>query len=370
MGIYLVILLMCLLLILMTMNNPDFKNKKLVLIILFLIITVISSIRSYSVGVDTVQYYYSFKYIISHSWSTVLSLRYEIGFDYFCKIISLLSKNPQIIIIMSSVIIFPSICNFIYKYSKNVSLSVFLYICLNIYFSHLNLMRQALACSIILLSLNFVIERKPLKFILTIIFATLFHSSAIIFLCIYPLYKIKYNKKSFYIYLIISVVGFLLCPFIIKVLINNLGKYQSYILNGKFVDSNYFGAVLKFLLYLFLYAISHFLYYQNDNFCDENKYKLFLIMSGLTMIFQCMSIKIEIINRLVPYFIVAFIIILPNVIADVKKSKKRFAMYMVIIFVCFNYWFIISLYRPNWTGCVPYLPYWNEKIIDWSGYFG
>lgn len=368
---YLVLVVIAFLGIILNLNNKGMtKKKKIYLTVFFgICVTLIASIRSFSVGVDTVQYYYSYKYIADNSWEKILGLRYEQGFIYLCKILSYINSNPQTIIVVSSLIIFPSISYFIYKYSKNIYMSFYFYIILNLYFSHLNIMRQAIAIAIILYAIKFLLDGKNVKYIAMVLIASLFHSSAVICLLLLLLKNFKYNKKTYMYVMILSVVGFGICPYLLKFILGCFGKYESYLTSTVFGVSNYFGAVINYLIYLVIYTFCHIYHFKNENENDKTS-TLFLEMLAMTCVFQAMAIKIGIVSRVVPYFFIAVIITLPNILCKIKKAKTRFLFITISILLAFIYWLIIVELRPEWLGAVPYLPFWNKTVIDWSGYFG
>ncbi len=61
------------------------QKQRWYIIIIFTSLTLIAMIRSWSVGVDTLQYYRNFSVIAQLDWKQIDLLRYEPGFFYFCK---------------------------------------------------------------------------------------------------------------------------------------------------------------------------------------------------------------------------------------------------------------------------------------------
>ena len=162
MFIYVLIIMVILFSIPLKVDRNNALKKKWIIVI-FGTLTIISALRSYSVGVDSIQYKEAFDKIVKLDFSQSNFLRYEIGFFSFVKTLSLLSDSPQILFIVSSFIIIPSIGIFIYKYSKNVAFSSLLYILFNIFFFHMTGMRQSLALVLLLFAYDNLVKSNTTR---------------------------------------------------------------------------------------------------------------------------------------------------------------------------------------------------------------
>lgn len=96
------------------------------------------------------------------------------------------------------------------KYSSNIYISIIVSIALGSLGFALSALRQVLALSFIILSFRFIEERKFIKFTLLVLFASLFHITAIVFLIAYFLYRIKLSIKNI---LILSGIMIAIIPF-------------------------------------------------------------------------------------------------------------------------------------------------------------
>lgn len=361
MIIYVLIIIFALCFLLLRIDR-NAKHKKIWLVVFFSILTIVSALRSYKVGVDSIQYNEAFNIISNLDFNQTNILRYETGFFYLVKLISLISENAQILFIITSLIIIPSIGLFIYRYSKNVVFSSLLYILFNIYFFHLTGMRQSLALVLILYAYNYAIKGKNIRFIILVILSTFFHSSAIIFI-FYPIIKRFTYKRSTYIsYIVISILSFIFLKSLFINITQILGKYGGYIDSKDFGVSNYFGALFQYLLTLSVYTFCHFKYKKNsNNKCtdEDEKIKSMLQLLGLDAICQIMAMKMNIIGRMHHYFWIYSIILIPNIISLEKKAKNRLLMYIFILVLAIIYWLTIAIYRPEWNGAIPYIPFWK-----------
>ncbi len=364
MGIYLFIILIiiCSFFLRVDRNN---KIKCIWMIAIFAILTTISAVRSYRVGVDSIQYDDAFNKILKLDFNQSDSLRYEVGFFYLTKASTLVSKNSQILFIITSCIIIPSVGMFIYKYSKNVAFSTLLYLLFNIFFFNMTGMRQSLALAVLLFAYDNLVKDNYIRFMCAVLLASSFHSSAILFLICPLVKKIKYNKYSYIITIFISIIFFIFFKSVFLSITEIIGKYGSYIDSKEFGISNYFGAFFQFLLTFVIYTFCHSGYIKQRNMIKTEKYnitKISLILLSLDVICQIMAMKMNIIGRMHQYFWIYSIILIPNIVYNQKKAKNRLMLYIVITFLSFIYWLIIAICRPEWDGAIPYIPFWRDYL--------
>ena len=356
MIIYFVILGLVFLLGLMLKPNKNKKNKKFYLIIVFLLLAIVAAIRHESVGVDTSQFCNDYIRISEIDFKYLGSvMRYEYGFLYICKLLTLICSDPQILIVISSIFINFAVIYFIHKHSDDVTLSCLMYVLLNYYFMYMNAMRQAIALGIILIFLsNYLNDKKKLKYIFGVILASLFHSSSLIMLVIPFLNKFKF-KKNFIFYTV--VLSILILPFtnnISNLLFSLSDKYGGYS-TTEFAVSNYVAAIFNLLVSLSFYILLMINY-------DKAKDKLdncYFYLTTFNVFLNLLTISSTIFGRLAHYFSVYNIIIIPAVISLVKDKDKRIKIRYAICTFMFIYWLIIAIYRPEWYGTIPYKFFWE-----------
>lgn len=130
-------------------------RAKIYLWIVFLMLLIVSGFRAFSVGADTKVYvnvFYNIRNI------NLMKGRFEIGFLKYVEILHHITENAGILLIVSSAVCIGTACVFTYKFSKNPILSMMLYILLGSYFSQMNVMRQAIALS--LMDVSFMVLLK------------------------------------------------------------------------------------------------------------------------------------------------------------------------------------------------------------------
>ena len=136
--------------------NLSERRRKNFLIVSFGLLILVAGLRSPTVGIDLAGHYAKrFTLVSSYDWSEILTFvtltGYEIGYCYYIKLVSCISTDVQVFIMVSAVVMYGIIAFFIYKKSKDVVMSTELFICMCVYYIYMNIMRQGLAVSFVLL---------------------------------------------------------------------------------------------------------------------------------------------------------------------------------------------------------------------------
>lgn len=127
----------------------------------------------------------------------------ETGYLVLQYIIQKVFGNVIFLFIITSIIIVVLNLHEIKKQCELPMLAVLLFIEVGIYSASFNLLRQSVACSILLLGTKFLYERKLFKYLGIVAIATLFHTSAIIMVLFYFVSTVRVSKKRIYFYPII-----------------------------------------------------------------------------------------------------------------------------------------------------------------------
>ena len=335
------------------------KNKNRALVFSFLLIAIVASLRKYTVGVDTKQFYDMFDYIHNDlSWN-YHNFRYEPGFYYLCKLLSKISSNAQILIIVSSVFINFSVYRFIKNNSPDFQLSTILYIIMLFFFSTMNIMRQALALSILLYGFDFLKEKKYFKYIITVFIAGLFHTVSFAGLLLL-FFSILPNKKIVYIIeIFLAAITFIFYEQFFKLLTFGFG-YESYA-TSKYGVSNYFGALIAAIEILLIIIFLVLASYKKGKKINSSSMKLLTITSILYIWFEFLVVRMNIFNRVAGLFGIYTIIFIPLLLEHMKEYNKDnyFISKSICCILLFASFLIISIFRPEWHGVIPYEFFWN-----------
>lgn len=336
------------------------RNKKAYVVIISILLILISGLRKYTVGIDSEQYYFSYKMIGELSWENLINTRYEYGYALFCRILNLISNNSQILFFISSIINIVAISKLIYKYSTNATLSFFIYVALGIFFSSMNVLRQTLALSIVLFGIDFLLKNKKKIFVIFVIIAAQFHSTAYVaLLLLIPAYM-KFTDKKLLVIFIISVISFLLGKTIFAFLSNYIEQYQTYDATN-FAFENYFATgiyMIQALIFLIFGRMAMKKNLNNENNSDYKLYNLLIFATCFYFSFEMIAIRANIMERLSQYFSVFSVVLIPASIKNLNiiTNKKIYSILFVSLLFLEN--MAILCFRPYWYGVSPYKFFW------------
>lgn len=349
MLIYIFLIVIMLLLGIIMKPNSNKKNKKFYIFIVYGMLILVGALRNYTVGTDTAQYTSSYKIIKYISFSEYSKLRFEFGFFALCKILNYISESPQILLIITSFIIYGTIGWFVYRNSQDIVMSSILFVTLNYYGIYLSAMRQAIAIALVLISLKYLYQRKYVRYVLGVIAASLFHQTAIIMLILILFRNMKFKTKYLYIIIGVAALSFCFANKLFELVAKVFAIYESYSKSG-FFESNYFAALLNSLVSLVVLVTGILCGYLSQN----EDYSLNAFVMSISFIFYVISMKISIFSRATIYFSIFTILWLPNTVSTIKNSKQRVLIKYCILIFSLMYWIVIAKYRPEWHGVVPY----------------
>lgn len=232
--------------------------------------------------------------------------------------------------------------------------------------STLNLMRQSIAISFILLSWVYFSKEKWKNSLFYFLIAILFHKTAIIGVCIFALYFILSKKKNISVYIsnnkifnVKSIIAFCLIFVAIIITFNfnlrllfismlNLNYYATYIKESLHFSIDQFLLKIPFLLFFIL----------NWNYFKYCKNNLFLIcMFFFDVILSQLSTGMVYAGRIAMYFqifnIISFAILTSN-----DRKKDYFIQRSIILLLCFLIWILQNVVL-GYNATIPY-EFWNS----------
>lgn len=309
-------------------NTLNDKNIKMIYCFMnYIPLSLVLGLRDIKVGTDTAMYHEIFYEIGRNNmqWSYMNERGIEIGYVILNKIIYIIFGNSYVFIFIVSLILIAGFMRFFYQYSYNIWLTVFLFIGLFYYCETFNTIRQSIACMIIFNGYVFLRNGNVIKWIGTVLIATCFHNTAIIFLLFSLLYRI--NKIKVFIISFIGIGFYLILAygrdFLVELFINN--KYGYYLVSNE----NSMGAdILRILLFVF---VMFFIYIRRNNYNRYQKkdsiiWSIFLLYASIMTLAKY---QVEIFYRMVQYFSPYITVLLPLLLFNLKI--KKYICYLVVL---------------------------------------
>lgn len=329
--------------------NENQNAKKTYLFWCGFVIFLFIALRDKGLGsVDSLNYYNNwltlrdadfekYKYIVSES-------DMESGYLFLIFCISKVFYYPQFVFVLSGLLFTIAICKTVYENSKDVILSMLLYVCLGLYIFMVQGLRQSLSISLCLLSISYIKKRRFIPFLLCLIPAFLFHRTSIVFLPMYFLYGFNLSTKTKWSFAIIALALILLSPYIANIANQFLDReYDNAAETGAIIASAIYGIVI---VLSFLYLGSH-----NTNKIDA----FFVIMTIIGGAFYLSRyVAAQALERISFYFIMGQTIVLPLVISKFD-DKSKVAINVIVSVLAIS----LFLYRIYTSYTVPYQFFWG-----------
>lgn len=168
-----------------TRTSDTARNKRLFLDTVFVAMFLIYSLRASTVGRDLPGYEYAY----GMTMSSYAGLYFEKGYILLMVACRFLRMPFQLFLTLVNFIILFPVYLFTRKYSRDVLMSVLVYVCYMLFEFNMTGIRQAIASSIVLLAYMVLLESKrfPLvKYVLIVALAFFFHKGALIALVYVP----------------------------------------------------------------------------------------------------------------------------------------------------------------------------------------
>ena len=173
------------------------QNENFLFWLIFVLFVLHDGLR-WETGTDWVNYYRYFQECLYAEWE-----QFEPGYVAFSKFIRSFTSDYTIFLFCEAIIVWMLIFVTIKKYSPHPIITTFCLYCTLLPLLGMN--RQYIALAISVFSIRFIYERKFVYFIICILCACEFHSSAMIFFISYFLNK-KFELKYYYLAVLFSVL--------------------------------------------------------------------------------------------------------------------------------------------------------------------
>lgn len=344
------------------MPKSDTDNRKNIsyFVIMSVLMIVIIGLREKHIGNDTIGYYNTYKELATKNFVYLLDpileeTGREKGFVFIQILFNKLHMPFELYNIIYAAFNIIAISLFIYKKSKIAWLSYFLYIAYGMFVLDLSMMRQTTAMSIVILAILYDKNETILdfmKFAIIVYMASLIHSSAIICIPVWFVFKIPYNKNTLIVALCIIAFCYIsksfMVRFVSQIAANVADKYST----ANMQEGNA-GMKLYLMIIVTVLLGSYKKNFLQDNFNVKMHYLLMLML----MVFPALQGG-GAIMRVYYYFYVFMIVYIPNMLYSIKKDKSLY-MLSILLYIAVGLNMYISSITGNSYHMVPYKFFWQ-----------
>lgn len=379
MAVYFVVYLFIVVLGILIQPNKSKKGKKIFVLVSFGLIALIGALRKYTVGADLrTHYYYNYEIISQSSWDNLkyFTDKYEWGYLIFQKILGLLFKSPQTIIVMTSTFIFGTMGWFIYRNADNVYVATIFFISF-MFYPFLAAIAQSMAIAILVISIElFLKKNKNIKFIIGVCLAASFHSSSILCVLLILVNNIKLKNWSI---IYIAIIGSLFAIFyqnIFSTVTNILPEYNRYISSSSLMNQRAgyinLNSIINALILLIIFIVGYIIFSKK---CNRNGKKIewlkntqntlttdFLIYTSFfAFLFRALVFKMNTLGRFSYFFYPFLPITVSRIYNNIQNNKNKEFCLIILVFLCTSYFGITTLFWiKGLFGIVPYKFFWQE----------
>ena len=323
------------------------KRNNVALAFFFFLLTLLVMLRHESIGNDTRNYIHFFSRFSTMDWSALAKRGLEIGFAYFNKIISLFFKDPQFFLAISAGITMLLIYPTYKRLCLDASLTIVLFCIMSTFVLMFSGIRQMLAIGIGFIAYEFTRKKKLIPFVLAVLLAMAFHTSAFMLAFMYPLYHAKVTKKWLYVVVPILAVVFVFNRTIFSVLTVIIGRFTKY--EGSIAST---GAYTMLILFAIFTAFAFLIPDESQLDTETIGLRNFLLLSLVIQMFAPLQ---ALAMRMNYYYIIFIPLLLPKVIEC--KSKRWNQVAVLGRHVMVGFFLLYFFYNASKGGNLHVFPY-------------
>lgn len=339
------------------------KNKHVSVCFLCTQMFLILALRSADLGSDMLNYknyfyhwgQYSFKELVTgtrfflghrdpwglesgYVWLNWICLRSGLGFRGF--------------IVLHAGICMASLNRFLTKHAKNPEMALALIVSLGIFQSYFYILRQMLALSVLMFSADAVRDRKPLRFMMLVCLAVLFHRAAVFFLPVYILRRIKITRNILMAVFLLLLAEIVLIPVayskLFQPVLDYVGKGSIYTL-GVFEMNHMILLMAVFMLYIWIMQ-------PRTERISSTDYPTGFWSGSLMLFTEAFSLYVPVMSRIAIAMLLPFLI---PAVADVIPSQHIRNNKVILSFVCYGGLFLFYCIQLQTSSIVPYMAVWD-----------
>lgn len=331
----------------------EYKQRNtLALAFFFGILTILIMFRHEDVGNDTRNYIHYFITFSNIDWERLRTVNIEFGYTFFNKVISLISKEPQLFLMVAAIAVSGMIYPTYKRLSTDASLTIVLFCTMSTFVMMFSGIRQMLAVGLGFVAYSFVRERKLLWFLAVVLIAMTFHTSAFMLFAMYPLYYARINKKWLIVVIPVMLAVFVFNNQIFGFLLGILQRFSRF--DSVVGTTGAYTMIILFALFsIFSYIIP------DESKLDEETIGLrnFLLFALLIQMFAPLH---TLAMRMNYYYIIFIPLLIPKIIESRSERWQQVAIVSRYIMVAFFLaYFFINASSGGSLNVFPYHFFWE-----------
>lgn len=320
-----------------TLLGHKYNTRKVAIIYLGLLFLFIGVMRHDLLGPDSYNYHDYFNlWVDTLSWEYLFThFLLDNGYYAFNKFVRLFVQDFWVFKSILYIITFTIYYYVIIKNSKNVSLSLLVFLGIERLIGIFCLLRQEVAIAICFYSIKYIKEKKLIPFIICILIALTFHKTAIFFVLAYIFvnhvddelhFTIKWkgilkeiNFTKYTGLFLLSILSIVLLPIMICL-------YPIDYTNGIVFGQGTF----KLCVIIFNILLANCILILGNKFSDKGK--LLYDITFCSLVPQIVTLCFPVFTRVTSYFYIFLCLLIPELLGNKMKYNKYLLLYCCTVF--------------------------------------
>lgn len=328
-------------------------NKKYIIIAVLLMFCLMGFRDADTIGNDSrTSYKWQYNSMDSKEWSDLpgwLDFENNPGLPHFMKAVrEVTGADYQGFTIIVSAFIMICFAHLVSRYSISPVQSFCYYWGLMLYIFMFSAYKQAMAMSILIFAFDAIMDKKPVRFILFVFLATLFHFPALVFLPAYWIAQIKMDRTYLLMLAVMFAVTYIFRNQLINLMMNAYGNEDSAInMDGlQFMGNKVVIMIVIIVAALVLRPMSN----------SDYLYSTLIKFVGIAAVFQTFCYYNNIFERLADYYFQFAVIFIPLVFEKSDQIRGRLEKGMdeliktaaPYLFCGFGVWRFATMVASDW----------------------
>lgn len=325
------------------------NRKKLFCCFAFMILAFLECLRHETIGEDTIAYINWFRIMSEKGWKNSfidLGFYVEPGYKIVNLLIIEITKNERVLLIVTSILILGLHILYLKQRSKNIVISILLFIGCNFFLTSMTSIRQFIAMGIVFWIDPYMEKRKYGIVILLMIFAYMFHHSSLLFTMCFVFFWIVGNKtKNIKWIVLLEGISLVVFPVVLKFLLKVFPKYIFYFQYG---EEAQLGKLREVYILIDIILI---VWYCLSEHVHSRKNTVFAMLLSVSAYIGVLNQYVPHIFRLGYYFDYFLLLIIPELICKLNARNS-----LITKFIVYNANTALFLYylATNAATTVPY----------------
>lgn len=203
-------------------------------------------------------------------------------------------------------------------------------------------MRQSVAVSFFLISIDFIVKRKIFHYLVTIFIASLFHTSAVI---LFPLILLSYlNWNLKFRHIILVLILFTLPLLLLDKAASSINLFVNQYFNtySYYLDNTGGGAISDIGIGFFINILFYIVILFYSQFEIDQTNILFFKIVIISMLIIPLGFSIQLIGRLNFYFLPSLMVVFPLVFSNMRKRYRYAFSGVIIFFTLYNFYMFFN----------------------------